>query len=206
VLERENTGMNIGAWDHGWRAESGYEHYLFLQDDCQIVRAGWLAAYLERAAAEPSSGLLGESLNPAWNKSWDQLAKSRAGEVMPGHVLNGAPAERVAVYLDFMRRAGIDPGEGGYHLRALTWFARRNVLERIGGFPIGENYGECIAAEIAVSRSVIAAGLRVEQIAPAPFHFIQHADWAQAAPGGAYLHVKSRKPDMMARLRRLWPG
>jgi hypothetical protein len=203
VHERANTGMNIGAWDHGWRSDPGYAHYLFLQDDCLVAREGWLAAYLSRAA-DPHIGLLGEALNPAWDKSWEKLAKERAGEVMPDHTLGGAPVERVALYLDFMRRAEIDPGEGGRHLRSLTWFARRDVLERIGGFPIGANYGECIAAEIAVSRNIVAAGLRVEQVARDPFHFIRHADWAQATPGGPYLHARSRKEDFMSRLSRLW--
>jgi lipopolysaccharide biosynthesis protein len=26
---RENTGMNIGAWDYGWREHPGYDCYLF---------------------------------------------------------------------------------------------------------------------------------------------------------------------------------
>ncbi len=35
---RENTGFNIGAWDYGWRHLPPYDYYLFLQDDCFIVR------------------------------------------------------------------------------------------------------------------------------------------------------------------------
>ncbi len=202
VLERPNTGMNIGAWDHGWRSLSGYAHYLFLQDDCLVVREGWLAGYLTRAA-DPEIGLLGESLNKAWDKPWAKLAEERKGEVLPDHIIDGQPAERVALYLDFMARTGIDPGENGRHLRSLTWFARRDVLERIDGFPIGATYGECIAAEIAVSRKVAAAGLRVEQTSPEPFHFIRHADWEQATPGGPFLHTRSRKPRAASWFSRL---
>ena len=28
VIYRRNVGMNIGAWDHGWRANPGYSSYL----------------------------------------------------------------------------------------------------------------------------------------------------------------------------------
>jgi hypothetical protein len=41
---RENTGFNIGAWDYGWRHLPPYDYYLFLQDDCFIVRPLWLKA------------------------------------------------------------------------------------------------------------------------------------------------------------------
>lgn len=192
IHTRENTGMNIGAWEHGWRASPGYSQYLFLQDECSAVREGWLAAYLARSE-DASIGLLGESVNEAWAKPWEQLARERAGEVMPDHTLDGQQAERVPLYLECMRRWGVDPGATGRHLRSLAWFARREVLERIGGFPIGHSYGECIAAEIAVSRRVEAAGLRVEQASPAPFHFFGHSDWARARPGAPFTHARSRQ-------------
>lgn len=193
VIERENTGMNIGAWEAGWRAAPGYAHYLFLQDECELARPDWREAYLERAR-DPAIGLLGEALNAQWDKPWDALARERAGERLPGHERNGQPMERVALYLDCMRAWDVDPGPTGRHLRSLTWFARRETLEAIGGFPIGTTYGECIAAEIAVSRKVEAAGLRVEQIAPEPFAYIRHAEWKPVRHGGPFQHARSRKP------------
>jgi len=198
VHVRENSGMNIGAWEHGWRSRPGYSDYLFLQDDCRVVRAGWLKAFLSRAETNPTIGLIGESLNPAWDKSWDELARVRAGEIMPQHQIDGRPAQRVDVYLSCMRRWGVDPGASGRHLRSLVWFASRGTLERIGGFPLGADYGECIAAEIAVSRKVEAAGLAIAQLGPAPFEAIAHADWARLHAGGPYVHEKSLPP-----LRRL---
>ena len=33
IMRRPNGGMNIGAWDHGWRHNPGYRDYLFLQDE-----------------------------------------------------------------------------------------------------------------------------------------------------------------------------
>jgi hypothetical protein len=201
VVVRENSGMNIGAWEAGWRAAPGFSDYLFLQDDCCAVRAGWLGAYRARGA-DQSIGLLGESLNSAWDKDWSTLARERAGEVQSEHLLNGAPGGRVAVYLDYMARHGIDPGETGRHLRSLVWYARRDVLETIGGFPIGSNYGECISAEIGVSRKVAALGLKIEQIATAPFHYFRHEDWVQAQPDGPYQHRKSRRGSMTRLPRR----
>src|SRR5438552_9442241 len=44
VLYRENRGYNIGAWDFGWRVSPYYDAYLFLQEECQVVREGWIKA------------------------------------------------------------------------------------------------------------------------------------------------------------------
>lgn len=201
VHARENTGMNIGAWEHGWHVHPEYAHYLFLQDECEARRDGWLAAYLTQAA-DTSIGLIGEAMNEAWDRSWHQLAQERGQEKLPGHTLDGAPMPRVPLYLHHMRAWGVDPGATGRHLRSLAWFASRAVLERIGGFPIGGTYGACIAAEIAVSRKVEAAGLKLAQVAPEPFHYFSHADWKQAHAGGPFLHARSRT--LAERLRRLW--
>lgn len=195
VVYRENLGMNIGAWEHGWRSNPGRGAYVFLQDECRIVREGWLRALMD-AALQPGVGLVGESLNPAWSHSWDRLAAVHAGVQLPEHFIDGAPAERVAVYRHHMARWGVEPGADGVHLRSLVWAANENVLRLIGGFPIGANYGECIAAEIAVSRKCVAAGLTVQQVRSAPFHFVRHREWNQDLPGGAFVH--SRKPPLSA--------
>ena len=58
IRYRHNVGMNIGAWDYGWRTCSGYTNYLFLQDECYIIRDNWLAGY--RAVVEkPNVGMVG---------------------------------------------------------------------------------------------------------------------------------------------------
>jgi hypothetical protein len=182
--------MNIGAWDAGWRSAPGHPVYVFLQDECLIVRDHWLAAYAERCL-EPGVGLVGESLNPAWSQPWSKLKAAHAGARMPDHFIDGNPADRVEVYLDCMRRWGIDPGETATHLRSLLWAASGAVLNSIDGFPIGANYGECIAAEIAVSRKVASAGLRVVQVRKAQFYFSAHREWNQDRPGAQHLHDKA---------------
>jgi hypothetical protein len=47
------------------------------------------------------------------------LQNKKAGVTMPGHFIDGKPADRVAAYLDFMVRHNIDPTLGAGHVRAL---------------------------------------------------------------------------------------
>lgn len=184
---RLNLGMNIGAWDAAWRRWNGRPAYLFLQDDCFVARRGWLRAVLDRLE-DPGVGLVGESMNKAWAKPWHVLREAQGRDVLPEHTLDGRPANRVDVYLAEMQRHGIDPGATGRHLRSLVWGARGDVLTRLDGFPSGSDYGTCIAAEIGTSRAVEALGLRLEEIGPAPFHYIRHRDWNQDVPGGDWTH------------------
>jgi len=190
VIYRENTGMNIGAWDAGWRHSQDYMYCVFLQDECLVQQDGWLRALIERIDA-PGVGMVGESLNLKWDKPWADLERINTGAFMPDHLIDGRPAERVQVYLHYMRKWGIDPGKSGRHLRSLVWAFRRDVLERIDGFPVGVNYGECIAAEISVGRAVEALGLSVAQCGEKEFTFIWHREWNQDRPGQPYSHSRS---------------
>ncbi|MFT3755794.1 MAG: hypothetical protein QM769_07565 [Pseudoxanthomonas sp.] len=207
VLERPNVGMNIGAWDAAWRHWPGRPVYLFLQDECFAVREGWMTLALQALEAS-GVGMAGESPNPAWDNSWDALRKGPGKAELPEHFIGDRSANRVDVYLHHMRRYGIDPGEGGRHLRSLVWAMRGSVLELIGGFPQGGNYGECIAAEIGVSRSVLAHGLALGMIGPSPFHAFRHLEWNQDQPGGPFtqkppqelLRLRQENADLRARL------
>lgn len=176
TIERPNSGMNIGAWDHGWRAMPGYDGYLFLQDECFAKRAGWLSE-LVRVGNQRAVGLVGESFNDGWNRRWEVVRTAVAGSVMPGHVINGQIANRVDVYLDFLQRHGITPSERAGHLRSLVWYAGGDTLARIDGFKIGANYGECIAAEIGATKQVEAIGLSGVQVNEEPFKYFGHQDW-----------------------------
>lgn len=178
ILERENTGMNIGAWDHGWRTMPKYDEYLFLQDECYVVRPGWLSAFAWKAD-QPGIGLVGESFNERWLQPWEDLKIAWRSHKMPDHVIDGKPASRVEVYLNFLSRNHIPAGNDGGHLRSLVWYVKRSVLEQIGGFPIGRNYGECIAAEIGVSKRVEALGLQAVQVSNEPFCYVRHREWVQ---------------------------
>jgi hypothetical protein len=187
VLYRQNLGMNIGAWEEGRQRYGAGEILLFLQDECFAVRRGWAAKFLEEAGDE-RVGLVGESVNANWDRPWEQLRREQGGNPLPEHFLSGAPANRVDVYLDMMRRHNIDPGTSGLHVRSLAWAARSNVLSDIGGFPIGANYGECIGAEIAVSRAIASQGLQLKTVGALPFEYFRHREWNQDVPGGPFSH------------------
>jgi hypothetical protein len=177
---RENTGMNIGAWDYGWRCHPDYDYYLFLQDECIVSAHDWARQFITRLQ-DRSVGLVGETFNAKWNRPWSVLQNKKVASTMPGHFIDGKPADRVAAYLDFMARHNIDPTPGAGHVRALIWALRGDTLRAIDGFPLGDNYGECIAAEIAVSKMVEALGLKVVQLSAEPFYCFSHAEWGKYA-------------------------
>jgi len=176
VISRPNDGMNIGAWDFAWRTLPDYAAYLFLQDDCVLKAPNWLGAFVQ-ASAEPTVGLVGESWNSGWDRPWAAMRRSVAKHTLREHVLNGKPANRVDLYLDFMKRHHVNPGERAGHLRALTWFARQETLQAIDGFLHGSNYGECIAAEIAATKQIEALGLTAVLVDNQPFTYFEHLDW-----------------------------
>jgi len=187
VTYRHNMGMNIGAWDYGWRVHSGYRDYLFLQDECYVIRAHWLAAFL-KASEDPDVGLVGESMSKLWNRSWSELRHILQNDSLPEHSINGKAVNRVDCYLNYFRENGVEPGIMGTHLRSVVWFLPGSVLKKIGGFLIGRNYGECIAAEIATSKKVEQMSLRVTQVDYEEFSFIRHLEYNQDYPGTPYAH------------------
>lgn len=177
TLYRENTGYNIGAWEFGWRLSPAHDAYLFLQDECRIVRAGWLEEFARPFEQSESLGLLGESFSPEWDAPWTVLGQVFRSQQMPGHLIDGRPADRVTCYLHHLNAWGIPVGERADHLQSLILFTSRTVLDRIGGFDIGLSYGEAIAAEIAISKKVQALGLRIRQIHATPFYYVEHPQW-----------------------------
>jgi hypothetical protein len=185
---RHNIGMNIGAWDYGWRQCSDYRHYLFLQDECYAIRENWLAAY-KAALESPKVGMVGESLNTLWNKPWRELRKLFSGIVLPEHRIGDSCVNRVDFYLNFFRANGVDAGVDGQHLRSVVWFFSGDTLKKINGFLIGRNYGECIAAEIATSKKVESLGCDLVQVNQhEEFFYIRHLEYNQDCPGSPYAH------------------
>ena len=179
VILRLNTGMNIGAWDAGWRHHPDFENYLFLQDEVRLVQENWLSAYVDVGEALCHTGhslfLIGESWNSKWDKAWPELHRGALNTYSPGH----PPDERrVDYYLRCMSQWNINPGHSGGHLRSLIWFSNLATLQKIGGFPVGNSYGECIAAEIAVNRSVIEQGGILKSIGDLPFQVFAHPEWS----------------------------
>lgn len=180
VIHRENRGFNIGAWEQGWRSEPPRNAYLFLQDECLVARDNWLLPFVEKAQ-QPRMGLIGERIPPTWDLPWEHLQWQFGQKVLPGHEVRGRQVDRLTCYRDFWRRHGIPTAPTGAHVQSLVMFARREVLARIGGFPLGENYGEAIAAEIGVSFLVRALGLQLCEVGPEPFSCFTHPQWQDRA-------------------------
>jgi hypothetical protein len=201
IVNRPNRGMNIGAWDHGWRKFPEYSGYLFVQDECELKSKFWLKPFVE-AARMRGAGLIGESWNSGWDRPWAAMRLAVDGQNMPEHHLRGSPANRVDVYLEYMSRHGVDPGQKAGHLRSLVWFAHRNTLVTMNGFLHGTNYGECIASEIAATKQIESLGLSAMQVDVQPFRYFGHREWRQG-PDGRWTHGQSNEREM-SRIRSLW--
>jgi len=181
VLYRENTGYNIGAWNLGWRQGPSADYYLFLQEECQILRPNWLRPFVE-LLAKPQVGLLGESLFWAgytWDRAdyyWRNIRLPRARESEGRICLMDAIREK-------MDERRIPLGRSPEHLQSLVLASRRDILEAIDGFMIGRTYGEAVGSEVAISKQVEALGLRVRQVGVGAFRYILHPQWRRLGTG-----------------------
>jgi hypothetical protein len=164
VFVRENTGYNIGAWDHAWRLLPN-DRFLFLQDECFVRTKRWLAEFEEAFDRAPRCGIVGEHSNRAWDKPWDRILATFEDR------------DRAQLYLDTIVRWGIPPGRTARHITTVVQYTSREVLLEVGGYPIGSTYAEAIAAEIGFSRKVEAADRRLLQIGPRRHSRIGHPQW-----------------------------
>lgn len=63
------------------------------------------------------------------------------------------------------------------HLQTLVIGARRDVLQKMGGFVLGESKEEAVAGEVLTSALARARGYSVRQVAWRPFEYIDHPQW-----------------------------
>jgi hypothetical protein len=175
VLNRENTGYNIGAWDFGWRVVNDCEYFLFLQDECFLKKPGWVSEFEFRMENDSGIGLLGESIT--WDRmSWPYI-RTATDRDLGVEWFKGEPAHPLDVYRDHLGKIEIPPGDVGTHLQSLMLFTSRKILVEIGGFPKGSNYREAVACEIGVSRLIEARGYRISKVKDHPFALIGHSQW-----------------------------
>ena len=175
VLYRENIGYNIGAWDHGWRVGPPRESYLFLQEECRILRPGWLSPFVQ-AAGQPGVGFVGESLKYR-GYGWDRVAWVTRGKPYPDDDREGLPLEFTEGIKRFLESRGLAVNGRADHLQSLVLCARREVLEAVDGFPIGRTKGDAIGCEVAISLRSVAQGYRIKQVGRTPFTYILHPQW-----------------------------
>jgi hypothetical protein len=183
VLNRENVGYNLAAWDLGWRQSPGYEFYLFLQDDCFLKRAGWVSAFEFRMDRDRGVGLLGE-LSAYEGMTWDYV-RLVAYEVFQGPRSSWPePAHPIDAYRETFERHGIPWDDLAAHLASLVLFTRGSILAEVGGMPfLGPSKREAITAELAVSRLIAARGYRLAKVGLGPFEYIGHREWTPTGHG-----------------------
>ncbi len=177
VITNPNLGMNIGAWNRGFFDDPDADLYFFLQDECFLKRDGFIQASIDRFRKDARLGMLGETINRRWAHPWPVLLTSSLNQIDGEHCVGGIPTGRVSAYLAALKGWGVDPGCSAEHLRSLVWAFPGAVLRLLGGFPVGVNRGECVAAEIAVSRKVVSLGYRFDQISDVPFFYFGHSEW-----------------------------
>ncbi len=174
AITRPNQGMNIAAWYTAYSLFSNYDFYIFLQDECFIKDDNFISSYLSMLSI-PDIGLVGESINPKWDRSWIDIANSNLNYSLTSG--GNSSITRVDYYLSQLKKWSINPGYSGRHMRALIWAFRKSVLDAMPPFPIGTNKEECIAAEIAISKQIESMGLKVSQTSNIPFSLIGHYEW-----------------------------
>ena len=158
---RRNSGFNMGAWDFGWRSRPRYRNYLFLQDECAIVRSDWSREYTRMLDDEHGMAIVGESLQYWW--SWAQLG--RMSQPVLSACRGLASSKEIAL------------GKSPTHLQTLVVAASNSALTRLGGFVLADEKVEAIASEILFSRHAIASGYCIHQSARRPFEFFGHEQW-----------------------------
>lgn len=175
VINRENQGWNLGAWDAGWRAAAPYKNFLFLQSECFIKSEGWLSRFLHRFETDSGVGLLGEKI--MWDKMTWNFIKSNT-EIDFGK--DSKAAKTIDQYRANLLNADIEPGELGTHVISIILFTSRNILEKINGFPLmGESYVEAVSCEIAFSKRIQEMGFRISQLADDAFFKIGHIQFTE---------------------------
>jgi hypothetical protein len=175
VIIRPNTGMNIGAWNSAFENYPDYKFYIFLQDECSVVRPDFLDAYKKELSLS-GVGMTGESINFKWDISWQRMLQSPLN-YLTDFFYDGHRLSRVEYYLRLLGAWKIHPGSTGRHLRALVWGFNQSSLRQLNGFPLGSSKEECIASEIAVSKKIEELGFRVTQISSVPFCYFKHQEW-----------------------------
>jgi hypothetical protein len=174
---RENVGLNIGAWEYGWRQSPAYDAYVFLQEECLILRKNWLRAYLKKSR-RGRGRIVGEYMITVWKpwKEWGEaVAQSLAA--LPEELRERLDNWQVPFIMDDFARHGVEPQATPTHVQALVICTTRAVLEAIGGFLIGQDYRESVASELAFSQKAMALGYPIEQVSPLPFEYIIHPQY-----------------------------
>jgi hypothetical protein len=200
IFIRENTGFNLGAWDYTWRRLSNYDYFLFLQDDCWVVKDHWLLDFICRFRSSANCGLVGECVTSLCNRAWPVLTDPRKTLILDLLKYLQNPtislkehrfrrAKRWDFYYNTLVRWEIIPGDTARHATTVVQFTSRRILQEVDGYNIGRNKSEAIAAEIGFSRKIVAYGYNVLQLSRHRHTRIKHRQWAS---GGIWTRIRHR--------------
>jgi len=169
VLFRENRGLNIGAWDHGWRQSPGYLYYLFLQEGCEVRDADWLERY--RRPLSRRRGVVGDCLViwPSWT-----VFENRYPPI--GQTIREQAARR-----------GWDRGKTPTHVQTVAVGARAAVLEALNGFPVSDDKIEAVGGEVLFSRRAVERGFSLGQVSWRHYGVFRHEQWDSLWQAGGRL-------------------
>ncbi|NBR23120.1 MAG: hypothetical protein EBU08_04900 [Micrococcales bacterium] len=182
-LVRKNLGMNLGAWEFGWRSDHSHSSYLFVQDETFVKRSPWLLPFVNKFRSISDDKhkpiLLGESWNQRWDIGWDEIKNKPFNyPIKLSHSDNQLPLiRRSDYYKEQISMWKIRLPSAAGHLRSLILFTNRLTLDLINGIHIGKEKEQCIAAEMAISFSVIAHGGICSQVSERPFWYFGHSEW-----------------------------
>src|SRR5258705_12136595 len=95
LIRRANTGMNIGGWGAAYKFYPNYDFYIFMQDECEVIREDFVNAY-QSELSKDNVGMTGEVINPKWNIEWTKLALSPLNYIAGVDAL-GMPIPRVLI-------------------------------------------------------------------------------------------------------------
>jgi len=172
-LTRKNIGMNIGAWDAGYKYFDNYENYFFFQDECFIKNYSFFEHYLY-FLSQKNAGIIGDSMNTKWSETWEKMFSSPLNYSIN---INKQKIDRVSYYKKQIEDWDIPISETPIHLRSLNIALKKKILDKINGFNIGFFREQCVAAEIAISKKIESLNLQIAQSHQKPFYFIGHEEW-----------------------------
>lgn len=176
VLNRENIGYNIGAWNFGWQSvKSNYTYFMFLQDDCFLKKKNWLSSYEYRFSIDDKLGLLGEVI--MWDRmTWHYIRQATDRDLGSDWYDKSQP-HPIEFYQTYLSENNISKGELGSHLQSIILFTSSKIMNEIGGFPVGIAYREAVACEIGISKLIESKGYRISKVNDYPFTLIGHKQW-----------------------------
>lgn len=195
VFVRDNTGYNLGAWDYAWRHLPNHDHFLFLQDDCVVLKTGWLRDFIHCFVSTARCGLVGENIERFWDKPWSELCDF-SGE---GNPQKNPKAYQHAIWARFFREKlrewSVPEGDAARTITAVVQFTSRAILEEVDGYNCGNTKLEATAAEITFSRKIAARGYALVQIGRWRHSRIEHPQWPSNAPQARlWRSIKKRMP------------